>query len=105
MKNNPNRESHIKTSQDAPVRRDNHPEGMIQESQQPPPSEVELLWRQYELQVELYKQYLDLVLRFNVFYYAITGGILSFFFSREQKGRYRTIGANLSRWSYKDLRD
>jgi hypothetical protein len=59
------------------------------EGKQPSPSETELLWRQYALHVDLYKQYLDLVLRFNIFYYAITGGILSFFFSQQQKGTIR----------------
>jgi hypothetical protein len=39
----------------------------------------ELLWRQYALSVDLYKFYMDLVVKFNVFYYAVTGAILSFF--------------------------
>ncbi len=38
----------------------------------------ELLWRQYNQAVELYKFYLDLVIKLNVFYYAVTGAILSF---------------------------
>ena len=42
----------------------------------------ELLWRQYQLQIDLYKHYMDLTLKFNAFYYAITGGIVSFYFSR-----------------------
>jgi len=42
----------------------------------------ELLWRQYQLQVDLYKHYMELTLKFNIFYYALTGGILSFYFSR-----------------------
>lgn len=29
----------------------------------------------------LYKHYLELVLKFNVFYYAVTGAVLSFYFS------------------------
>jgi hypothetical protein len=41
----------------------------------------ELLWRQYSQNVELYKFYMDLVVKFNVFYYAVTGAILSFFFA------------------------
>jgi len=41
----------------------------------------ELLWRQYQMNVDLYKGYLDLVVKINVFYYAITGAILSFYFS------------------------
>lgn len=43
---------------------------------------VELLWRQYELNNQLYKGYLELVVKINTFYYAITGAILSFYFSR-----------------------
>ena len=46
-----------------------------------PPSD--LLWKQYELHAELYKHYLELVLKFNVFFYAVTGGILSFYFSNK----------------------
>ena len=42
----------------------------------------DLLWKQYELHVGLYKTYLGLALKFNVFYYAATGAILSYFFSK-----------------------
>jgi len=42
----------------------------------------ELLWRQYHLQVDLYKTYLKLLLKFNVFYYAATGAIVSYYFSK-----------------------
>lgn len=52
----------------------------------------ELLWRQYEMHNELYKGYLDLVVKVNVFYYAITGAMISFYFVH--------VGANeLIRWS------
>jgi hypothetical protein len=53
------------------------------------PPEKELLWREYQLQVDLYKHYLELVIRVNVFYYAITGAILSFYFSRNDGGTLR----------------
>ena len=43
----------------------------------------ELLWRQYQLNVDLYKGYLDLIVKINVFYYAITGAILSFYFANQ----------------------
>jgi hypothetical protein len=43
----------------------------------------ELLWRQYQLNIDLYKGYLELIVKINVFYYAITGAILSFFFSNQ----------------------
>jgi hypothetical protein len=42
----------------------------------------DLLWKQYELEIDLYKFYLELAVKFNVFYYAGTGAILSFYFSR-----------------------
>jgi hypothetical protein len=42
----------------------------------------DLLWKQYELHVGLYKHYLELALKFNVFYYAATGAILSYYFSK-----------------------
>ena len=46
----------------------------------PRPTE-EVLWKQYELHVKLYKHYLSLVLKFNIFYYAVTGAVLSFYFT------------------------
>lgn len=39
------------------------------------------LWKQYEIQVDLYKHYLKLTLEMNVFYYAITGAIVSYYFA------------------------
>jgi hypothetical protein len=42
----------------------------------------ELLWKQYELQVELYKEYMKLLLQFDAFYYAATGALLSYYFSK-----------------------
>lgn len=45
----------------------------------PPPT---YLWKQYQLQVDLYKGYLELLLKFNVFYYAATGAIVSYYFSK-----------------------
>jgi hypothetical protein len=44
--------------------------------------DIDSLWKQYQLHVDVYKHYLDLTLKFNVFYYAVTGAILSFYFSR-----------------------
>lgn len=38
----------------------------------------ELLWRQYQQNVDLYKFYMDLTIKFNVFFYAVTGAIVSF---------------------------
>jgi hypothetical protein len=48
---------------------------------QPSPPTLEILWKQYELHVGLYKEYLNLLLKFNVFYYAATGALLSYYFS------------------------
>jgi len=45
-------------------------------------SDKDILWKQYELQVELYKKYLELVLKFNIFYYAATGALISYYFSK-----------------------
>jgi hypothetical protein len=42
------------------------------------PSEREILWRDYALSADLYKFYLDIIVKVNVLYYAITGGIVSF---------------------------
>lgn len=42
----------------------------------------ETILKQYQTHVDLYKHYLDLTLRVNIFYYAITGAILSFYFTK-----------------------
>jgi len=44
---------------------------------------TEILWSQYKQNVELYKFYMELIVKFNVFYYAVTGAIVSFFFSHQ----------------------
>jgi hypothetical protein len=51
----------------------------------------DLVWKQYQIHVDLYKHYLDLVIKFNAFYYAITGAFLSYYFSH--------INDSLVRWS------
>lgn len=40
-------------------------------------------WKDFELSIELHKSYLDFAIKLNLFYYAITGAILSFHFSKE----------------------
>lgn len=45
----------------------------------------ELLWRQYSLHFDLYKHYLKLTIEFNVFYYAITGAIVSYYLPRSSE--------------------
>jgi len=50
-------------------------------------------WRQYELATDLLKSYTDMILKLNIFYYAVTGGIVSFYFAKAP-----AIGPQL-RWS------
>jgi hypothetical protein len=45
-------------------------------------SEAELLWRDYALNADLYKFYMDITIKVNVFFYAATGAILSFSLSQ-----------------------
>jgi hypothetical protein len=40
-------------------------------------------WKDYEMCIDLHKAYLELALKLNVFYYAITGAILAFHFAKE----------------------
>lgn len=49
----------------------------------------ELLWKQYSQNVDLYKFYMDLVIKINVFYYAVTGAILSYYFSHLEVANIR----------------
>lgn len=49
-------------------------------------SEREILWRQYALHVDLYKFYLDLSVKINVFYYAVTGAIVAYYFQHRTDG-------------------
>jgi len=44
---------------------------------------AEILWGQYKQNVDLYKFYMELIVKFNVFYYAVTGAIVSFFFANQ----------------------
>jgi hypothetical protein len=49
----------------------------------PAQPDADLLWKQYSLHVDLYKFYLDLVLKTNVFFYGITGAILTYYFTHQ----------------------
>jgi hypothetical protein len=51
--------------------------------------EKEMLWRQYELNVELFKHYLKLVLEFSVFFYGITGAVVSYYFAHAAEPHMR----------------
>ena len=44
----------------------------------------ELLWKQYQLHIDLHKFYIDATIKLNAFHYAITGAILSFYFTRSE---------------------
>lgn len=44
----------------------------------------EILWKQFALYVDLYRFYLDLSVKVQLFYYGITGAILSFYFTHTQ---------------------
>ena len=41
----------------------------------------DILWKQFSLYVDLYKFYMDITMKVNLFYYGITGAILSFYFA------------------------
>lgn len=42
---------------------------------------TEDLWRRYEFHIDLYKHHTELLLKFVVYYYAITGAMLSYYFT------------------------
>lgn len=44
----------------------------------------ELYWREYNLHIELYKFHMDMALKANLFFYAITGGILTYVFQKPE---------------------
>lgn len=54
--------------------------------------DTELLLKEFNLHIDLVKHYLDLVIKFNVFYYAVTGALLSYYFTNIKS-------ENLVKWS------
>ena len=42
----------------------------------------ELLWRQYAQHIDLYKFYFEVTIKLTAFHYAITGAILSYYFTQ-----------------------
>lgn len=42
---------------------------------------IELKWNDFKQNVELHRSYLELAIKLNMFYYAVTGAILSFYFA------------------------
>ncbi|HEV7903720.1 MAG TPA: hypothetical protein VGO96_07765 [Pyrinomonadaceae bacterium] len=45
-------------------------------------------WEEYKIHVDLFKYYLDLVLRTNLAVFAITGGILTFYFKNREENAH-----------------
>ena len=58
-------------------------------TEQPGTPSSDILWKQYALHVDLYKFYLDLVVKINAFYYVITGSILTYYFQHTTDGLAR----------------
>jgi Flp pilus assembly pilin Flp len=48
--------------------------------------ERQLLWNRYNMNVDLYKHYMDLIIKINMFYYGITGALISYYFTNESNG-------------------
>jgi len=47
--------------------------------------DTDILWKQYNLHVDLYKFYLDFILKFNTFFFLITGGLLTYYLANTSK--------------------
>ncbi len=45
--------------------------------------EQDKLWKQYEKHIDLYKFYMELVVKINAFHFAISGAIASFYFANQ----------------------
>ncbi|SEP44035.1 hypothetical protein [Nitrosovibrio sp. Nv6] len=45
----------------------------------------ELHWRQYQLNIDTYRDYLGLVMKMNGFYYAVTGAVVSYYFAHQSE--------------------
>lgn len=43
----------------------------------------QLLWNRYSLHIDLYQKYLEVAIKLNLFYYGITGAIMSFYFTQK----------------------
>jgi hypothetical protein len=55
-------------------------------------------WEEYKIHVELYKYYLDLVLKTNIAVFAILGAILTFYFTNKGKNIYLKKALYLRTW-------
>lgn len=54
-----------------------------------PPPDKEATLKQHQMIVDLYKFYFEMLLKFLIFYYAVTGAILSFYLSQPNVGFMR----------------
>lgn len=45
---------------------------------------MDIKWNDFKQAVELHRNYLELAMKLNMFYYAITGAILSFYFTHTE---------------------
>lgn len=45
-------------------------------------------WEEYKIHTDLFKYYLDLVLRTNLAFFAITGAIITFYFKNKEDNKY-----------------
>ena len=46
-------------------------------------SHTSVEWQDFQMSVELHKFYVDFVVKISIFYYAVTGAILSFHFTKD----------------------
>lgn len=44
-------------------------------------NETDIKWNDFKMNVELHRSYIEVAIKLNMFYYAITGAILSFYFT------------------------
>lgn len=58
----------------------------------PEHSNEDVLMKQYQTLVDTYKTYLDLILKFVLFSYAVTGGIVSYCLAQAQQNRTIKFG-------------
>lgn len=47
--------------------------------------EKELIWRELDKDIDLYKFYLDVIIKSAIFVFGITGGIVSYYFANKSK--------------------
>lgn len=80
--------------------------GTNQLAQMPPlvtgEDKVKILLHQYDTIVNLYKHNMDLTIKVNIFIYAVTGSILSFYLSKQSIGlmRYALIFPSIMNFGY-----